>query len=57
MDELGPKPTVLDPCLFYDCENDAKESLKGVQATLVDDTLGTGTDGFSQSEEKIGERF
>ena len=47
VDVLKMKQTILDPCLFYKVEGG---TLTGVQGTLVDDTIGTGTECFSSLE-------
>lgn len=52
--ELGMKQTVLDPCLFY--KRDGNEFV-GMQGTLVDDTIATGSEAFAILEEKTSQRF
>eukprot|EP00172_Hildenbrandia_rubra_P001407 Plantae.Rhodophyta-Hildenbrandia_rubra.ctg19560.p1 GENE.Plantae.Rhodophyta-Hildenbrandia_rubra.ctg19560~~Plantae.Rhodophyta-Hildenbrandia_rubra.ctg19560.p1 ORF type:complete len:408 (+),score=40.52 Plantae.Rhodophyta-Hildenbrandia_rubra.ctg19560:574-1797(+) len=52
--DLGMQQSVLDPCLFFKMENGA---LKGMEATLVDDTLGSGDPDFSKLEEEKSKRF
>ncbi len=48
------KPSVLDPCLFYELSNG---SLQGIQATQVDDTLGGEDDEFAALEEEKSKKF
>ncbi len=49
VEDLGMKPSLLDPCLFYKL-NDTE--LQGIQVTQVDDTLGGGTVEFGKLEEE-----
>eukprot|EP00171_Calliarthron_tuberculosum_P000888 IDg888t1 len=53
-DDLGMKPTSLDPCLFYKVVNSV---LEGVEVTQVDDTFGGGKESFSKLEEMKSSRF
>ena len=44
----------LDPCFFYKV---ADKQLQGIQVTLVDDSLGGGTEEFSKLELEKSKKF
>jgi len=52
--DLGMKPTALDPCFFYKHD---KDQLHGIQVTQVDDTLGSGIASFSNMEITKSKKF
>ena len=52
--DLEMRQTSLDPCLFY---KKKKESLVGIIATLVDDTLGCGNNSFVKLEQEMSKNF
>ena len=59
--ELKMQHCVLDPCLFFLHAEDTTSNdgivLEGVQAVLVDDTLGTGDSNFEQKESGVEQVF
>lgn len=46
--------TVLDPCMFY---HTGESDLQGLVCTLVDDTIGAGTNDFSRIEAEKSKKF
>ena len=54
VNDLGMSQSVMDPCLFF---KNGERGLEGLEASLVDDTLGTGDEGFMRIEEEKSKRF
>lgn len=53
---LGKKSSVLDPCLFFK-HNKKETDIEGLQAVLVDDNLGSGTEQFDFDSQRTNEVF